>query len=213
MASGSEHTSRLNPLHHNGWFQSSVTGNPTASDSGSPPWDALPAVFPFYHLCMLPQSSYWAIDPLASLGQRYYTVHTHTLGFWFTPWGQHRKGRNIDVLEEFLRQNHLKKKKNTFANWLNCSWNMFPNVSWKMKIWLLLRERLCSGSCALLGGSGTFTPPRNLFVEKIVNEALSLRPFICYLDFQFPIIVHQPSLDICFKRITVTCLRHNLLQA
>lgn len=34
-----------------------------------------------------------------------------------------------------------------------------PNVSWKVKIWLLLRDRLRSGSCALLGASGTFPHP------------------------------------------------------
>lgn len=62
---------------------------------------------------------------------------------------------------------------------------MFPNVSWKMNIWLLLKD--CALAHALLGGSGTFTPPRNLFVEKLVNEALSLRPFICHFGFQFPI--------------------------
>lgn len=90
---------------------------------------------------------------------------------------------------------------------------MFPSVSWEVKMWLLLRERLGSGSCALLGGSGTFTPPMNLFVENLVNEALSSRAFICHLGFQFPITVHQPFLDICFKCMTVTCLRHNLLPA
>lgn len=37
---------------------SPVSANPTAIDSGSPPGDALPAAFPFYHICMFPKRSY-----------------------------------------------------------------------------------------------------------------------------------------------------------
>lgn len=45
VASSSEHTSRLNPHKQNVRFQSPVSGNPTAIDSGSPPGDALSAAF------------------------------------------------------------------------------------------------------------------------------------------------------------------------
>lgn len=101
---------------------------------------------------------------------------------------------------------------NTFANEYNFSWDIFSNVSWKMKLWLLLTERLCSASQTLVGGYGTFTPLTNLSVGKWMNKTLSLRSFVCHLDFQFPVTVHQLCLDICFKCLKVTCLRHNLLQ-
>lgn len=84
---------------------------------------------------------------------------------------------------------------------------------------LLFRGRLKFGCCSktvlwLMWSSGKHVDPNmNLFVEKLVNEALSLRPFICHLGFQFPITVHQPSLGMCFKCITVTYSRHNLLRA